>query len=181
MIGIGWVRSVGSKVTAARVGDAVSLSFGSCKKCTSCANNHPAYCNNFVPVNYGAGPAYKQQDGSSLAGYFFGQSSFSNLSNVPESSIVNISSLVTDEGDMAILAALGCSFQSGASTVTKLVGAGPKDSVVVIGLGAVGLAAVMVSNAYKRVFISCLLNSRRRLQKSKVVNRSLAWTVWHPD
>lgn len=144
-LGVGWVRAVGEDVKAVSVGDAVSLSFSSCKECSSCTNRHPAYCNNFSAVNYGAAVAYQGLDGQDIAGYFFGQSSFASYSNVPETCVVNISQWVTNEHDLHVYAALGCSLQSGSATVSKLVNAGRDDSVVVMGVGAVGLSAIMVS------------------------------------
>jgi Zn-dependent alcohol dehydrogenase len=129
----------------AAVGDAVSLSFASCAKCKACISSHPAYCHNFSAVNYGAAVAYQRTSGEDLSGYFFGQSSFANYSNVLEESVVNISKWVDAEQDMYNYAALGCSFQSGSATVTKLTSVGAEDSVVIMGLGAVGMSAIMVS------------------------------------
>jgi Zn-dependent alcohol dehydrogenase len=161
-LGVGWVRAVGQNVRIAAVGDAVSLSFASCRKCQPCSNSHPGYCTNFAVVNYGATIAYQMSGGQDLPGYFFGQSSFANHSNVPESSVVNISHLITDERDMHAYAAMGCSFQAGSATITKLAGARKEDSVVIMGVGAVGLSAIMVSycksspvenNVYPKVFL----------------------------
>ena len=129
----------------AAVGDAVSLSFASCTKCKACISSHPAYCHKFSTVNYGAAAAYQRASGEDLSGYFFGQSSFANYSNVLQESVVNISKWVDTEQDMYNYAALGCRFQSGSATVTKLASVGTEDSVVVMGLGAVGLSAIMVS------------------------------------
>jgi Zn-dependent alcohol dehydrogenase len=126
----------------------VSLSFASCSNCKACASSHPAYCHKFSAVNYGGAAAYQQAGGEDLAGYFFGQSSFASYSNVLQKSVVNISKWVDDEPDMYNYAALGCSFQSGSATVTKLTGLCREDSVVIMGLGAVGLSAIMVSFFY---------------------------------
>jgi aryl-alcohol dehydrogenase len=124
----------------------VSLSFASCGKCQPCSNSHPAYCANFAVTNYGATIAYQISGGQGVSGYFFGQSSFANHSNVVESSVVNISHLITDERDMHAYAAMGCSFQAGSATITKLAGAREEDSVVIMGVGAVGLSAIMVGH-----------------------------------
>lgn len=124
----------------------MSLSFASCGKCQPCSNSHPAYCANFAVTNYGATIAYQISGGQGVSGYFFGQSSFANHSNVVESSVVNISHLITDERDMHAYAAMGCSFQAGSATITKLAGAREEDSVVIMGVGAVGLSAIMVGH-----------------------------------
>ena len=143
-VGVGWVKAVGEGVTVARPGDAVSLSFTHCGSCGPCSASHLPYCNSFSTVNYGNEAAFRHDGGKDLGGNFFGQSSFASFSNVSEKSVVNVSEWVKDENEMATFAALGCSFQSGSATVTKLAAAGPKDSVVVMGLGGVGQAAIMV-------------------------------------
>ena len=150
-VGIGWVKAVGEGVTVARPGDAVSLSFAHCGSCGPCTASHLPYCNTFSTVNYGSEAAFQHRDGKDLTGYFFGQSSFASYSNVSEKSIVNVSEWVKDEKDMATFAALGCSFQSGSSTVTKLAAAGPKDSVVIMGLGGVGQSSIMVGFLFSDV------------------------------
>jgi Zn-dependent alcohol dehydrogenase len=80
-----------------------------------------------------------------VAGQFFGQSSFANLSAVKEASIVNVKGLIKDEEELKLFAPMGCGFQTGAGTVINLAKATSEDSVVVLGLGGVGLAAIMVS------------------------------------
>ncbi|KAE9575234.1 hypothetical protein CGMCC3_g8673 [Colletotrichum fructicola] len=49
------------------------------------------------------------------------------------------------EDELKMLAPLGCGIQTGAGTITKLAAATQDDTVAVIGLGGVGLAAVMAA------------------------------------
>jgi Zn-dependent alcohol dehydrogenase len=144
--GAGYVKAVGSKVTKKlEVGDPVLLSFDHCTKCTQCRSGHPAYCNSFNLLNIaGEKATFKDTEGD-VAGQFFGQSSFANLSAVKESSIVNVKGMVEGEDELKLFAPMGCGFQTGAGTVVNLAKATSEDSVVVMGLGGVGLAAVMVS------------------------------------
>jgi Zn-dependent alcohol dehydrogenase len=144
----------------------VSLSFSSCGDCEACATSHPAYCHNFSAVNYGAAIAYERPGADDLAGYFFGQSSFASFSNVHQRSVVNISKWVSNERDMYTYAALGCSFQSGSATVTKLAGIGKGDSIVIMGMGAVGLSAVMVSYFGHLLYGLCLSTLARLPSRS---------------
>lgn len=98
-----------------------------------------------IPVNYGGDQAlFKTASGSQSSGAFFGQSSFASYSIVKESSVVNVSKIVKDEEELKLLAPLGCGIQSGAATITELVGATKNDSVVILGLGGVGQSAIMV-------------------------------------
>lgn len=77
-------------------------------------------------------------------GSFFGQSSFASLAIAKERSVVNVQGLVSEE-ELKVLAPLGCGVQTGAGAVVNTGNAGEEDVVVVLGLGGVGLSAVMVS------------------------------------
>lgn len=82
--------------------------------------------------------------GEAIGGSFFGQSSFSRLTNVKESSVVKVTTLLENDDDLKILAPFGCGIQTGAGTITDLANASPADTVAILGLGAVGLSAIMV-------------------------------------
>lgn len=143
--GSGYVREVGSGVTVAQVGDPVLLSFAFCKNCELCKAGRPAYCTQFAADNFG-GPynvfAHESEE-ANISAQFFGQSSFANLSVVRECSIVNAKDLVKDKEELQLFAPLGCGIQTGSGTVINAAQATEKDVVCVIGLGGVGLSAVM--------------------------------------
>ena len=146
--GAGYVRAVGSKVTKKLdVGDPVLLSFSFCNECTQCKQGHPAYCLNFHASNMvGDATCFKVADGSGEAvGQFFGQSSFANLSVVKGTSILNVKEIIKDEEELKLFAPLGCGVQTGAGTVVRLSNATKEDTLVIMGLGGVGLSAIMVS------------------------------------
>jgi Zn-dependent alcohol dehydrogenase len=114
-------------MTAAKIGDPVLLSFASCSTCKYCADLHPAFCDGFVVINFdGVSDAFKGE--RALGGPSFGQFSFASLASVKESSNVNVSGLIRDRGELELFAPLGCGYQTGAGTVTQLVGATVKDS-----------------------------------------------------
>lgn len=81
-----------------------------------------------------------------INGSFFGQSSFSSVALAKESSVVNVSSLVKDREELKMMAPLGCGLQTGAGTLLRVAKATSEDSVAVLGLGGVGLAAIMVGH-----------------------------------
>ncbi|BCS02798.1 NAD(P)-dependent alcohol dehydrogenase [Aspergillus luchuensis] len=152
--GAGYVRQVGPNVTAARVGDPVLLSFSACQTCQCCRRGHPAHCHNFDPINFESTQANRvfwdaDADLSTvstepnISGQFFGQSSFASWTLVQEESVVNVSGLVEGREDLQLLAPLGCGVQTGAGAVIKASNAQPGDTVAVLGLGGVGLSAVM--------------------------------------
>ncbi|KAF2501918.1 NAD(P)-binding protein [Lophium mytilinum] len=144
--GAGVVQEIGSDVKNAKVGDSVLLSFQSCSYCKDCKDGHPSYCQQFSPLNYGGEQeVFEIENGSKSAGTFFGQSSFASHTIVKESSITNVSSVVKDEKELKLFSPFGCGFQTGVGTVDKLTSAGKDDSIVIMGLGGVGLAAIMAA------------------------------------
>ena len=146
-IGSGRVVAKGSKVTSVDVGDPVLLSFASCSSCTLCTTGHPAFCKSFNPMNYTGEAARmtKTADKAEVWGSFFGQSSFAGMSCVKAASVVNVKDLVKNEDELKLFAPLGCGIQTGAGAVLNLGKAEPESRVVVLGLGGVGLSAIMAA------------------------------------
>lgn len=144
-IGAGYVQQIGSGVQNSIVGDSVLLSFQSCASCKDCKDGHPSYCQSFSAANYGGEQELFQiADGGKASGFFFGQSSFSSYAIVKESSVVKVTDLVDNEEQLKLFAPLGCGFQTGIGTVDILTAAGKTDAIVILGLGGVGLSAIMV-------------------------------------
>ncbi|KAJ4377162.1 hypothetical protein N0V86_006603 [Didymella sp. IMI 355093] len=147
--GAGFVRGIGSRVKnkSLNVGDAVLLSFNTCGTCKPCSNGHPAFCHSHAAVNHNAvrltdrsTPA-RTKEGQSIRSQYFGHSSFAKMSVVNEKCVVKC-----DYPDqMGIYAPIGCGFQTGAGTVLNVLKPGPDDTLVVFGLGSVGLTALMAA------------------------------------
>lgn len=87
----------------------------------------------------------KPEKGFDIHGKFFGQSSFSNFSIARESSIVNVSGLVSEQKELQLLSPLGCGIQTGTGAIINVANAGPDDRVLILGLGGVGLSALMAA------------------------------------
>ncbi|KAL2848894.1 chaperonin 10-like protein [Aspergillus pseudoustus] len=146
--GAGYVRDIGSEVTKVKPGDAVLLSFAFCRNCHNCQHGAPGYCAEFSKLNFtGDADAFRSMstNSKSIGGAFFGQSSFSQVSRVQETSVVNVTSIIKNKEELKLFAPLGCGIQTGAGTVTELARATSGDTVAVIGLGGVGLAAIMAA------------------------------------
>ncbi|KAL9096959.1 MAG: hypothetical protein Q9165_000923 [Trypethelium subeluteriae] len=149
--GSGYVKAVGSAVTVAQKGDPVLLSFSSCGSCHACADQVPSYCTSFNELNFlgskifdlASSPASSGEP--SISGQFFGQSSFANSTIVSQKSVVNAKNLFKDRQELELFAPLGCGIQTGAGTIINVAQAGPKDAVVVLGLGGVGLSALLAA------------------------------------
>lgn len=147
--GVGVVVGVGDRVTRARPGDRVLLTFTSCGRCFACRDGHPAYCDSHLPLNLLGG---RRADGSAtvrrgdteLNAHFFGQSSFAREVLADERGVVVLPADLPDEA-LPALAPLGCGIQTGAGAVLTVLRPRAGSSLVVTGAGAVGLAAVMAA------------------------------------
>jgi Zn-dependent alcohol dehydrogenase len=126
----------------------VLLSFDWCGHCESCKSGLPSLCYESMPLNFGNKAAFvsaNSSDTSDIAGQFFGQSSFARYSVAKQNSVVNVTSLIKSKEELQTFAPLGCGFQTGAGTVVNVAKATSKDSIVVLGLGGVGLSAIMAA------------------------------------
>lgn len=155
--GAGVVEAVGSGVTSVAPGDHVLLSFNACGSCGNCNDHQPAYCHQFLGLNFGGmrledGSSALSKDGEKISGNFFGQSSFATLAIAHEVNTVKVDKSLP----LATLAPLGCGIQTGAGAVLNSLKVRAGSSLVVFGGGAVGLSAVMaarVANARNIVLV----------------------------
>ncbi|KAI9038345.1 NAD(P)-dependent alcohol dehydrogenase [Aspergillus affinis] len=150
MQGAGYVRDFGQGVQVAKVNDPVILSFSACKSCEPCGRGNPAHCVRFNAINFVAEPdnlVFKEASSTrrhpDIYGQFFGQSSFSSWSIVREDSVINVSGMVETKEELQLLSPLGCGIQTGSGAIIHAAKAGVNDRVAIIGLGGVGLSAVM--------------------------------------
>lgn len=152
--GLGVVRQVGSNLTdpSLRPGDTVLLSFHSCQKCETCRGKNYGGCPRMTETNFintarkevGGNSPFSLPDGTAVHGQFFGQSSLSKMTVATEKSVVKLDARAAD---LPHLAPLACGYFTGASTVLNVLKPKTTDSIAVLGMGAVGLAAVMAAKA----------------------------------
>ena len=168
--GAGIVRAIGSSVEdkSLQIGDNVLLSFITCRDCKQCISGHPAYCHKHAQINHsavrrdGTTPG-KLLDGRGVRSQYFGQSSFAKMSVVSEKSVVKC----PYPESMAIYAPLGCGFQTGAGTILNVLKPRINQSVVICGIGGVGLTAVMAAKylGVRQIIAIDLANERLKLAK----------------
>ncbi|KAK3711893.1 hypothetical protein LTR37_009411 [Vermiconidia calcicola] len=168
--GSGYVKAVGPNVTKdVKAGDPVLLSFDYCGQCESCQRGHPAYCAAFFPMNlFGVADVFKSKDGSQgIAGKHFGHSSFASLSVVNQTTVLPAKDLVKSKEELQLFAPLGCGLQTGAGAILNMAKPDKKDRVMVLGLGGVGLAAVMAAKICECEQIIAVDRVKSRIEMSK--------------
>ncbi len=142
--GAGVVIETGSQVRDLAPGDRVLATFASCGACPNCSADRPAYCFAGPELNFEgrrsvAAPSVTRPDGTPVAAGFFQQSSFATHALATARNCVP----VPEDTPLVFAAPMGCSIQTGAGAVFGQIGAKPRRPLLVIGAGAVGLAAVM--------------------------------------
>jgi aryl-alcohol dehydrogenase len=144
--GAGVIEAVGSAVSALAPGDHVVLSFDSCGRCSACLTARPVYCQHWVALNLLGG---SRLDGSAtlfgpdgpIHGHFFGQSSMATHALATERSAVKMpNDLPLDQ-----LGPLACGVQTGVGSVLNVLRPAAGTTLVVFGVGGVGLSAIMAA------------------------------------
>ncbi len=149
--GAGIVEQVGANITHVKRGDHVVLSYASCGGCARCELGQPQYCSEFGVRNFkgfrsNGEPSFRQGEGDDAAdvwGGFFGQSSFATFALSTARNTVK----VARHHYLEAMGPLGCGLQTGAGTVLNTLKPQPGDSIVIFGVGTVGMAAMMAAVA----------------------------------
>lgn len=147
--GSGIIEAVGDGVTQVAEGDRVIIGWPWCGECKNCLDGQPRYCLRSGEALVSGrrfkgelrGTSAYSQDGEELNGHFFGQSSFAAYS------IARADALVKVPGDapLELLGPLACGLATGAGAVFNEARPRLGDSILVAGVGAVGLAAIMAA------------------------------------
>ncbi|WP_403022798.1 NAD(P)-dependent alcohol dehydrogenase [Salinibacterium sp. GXW1014] len=147
--GAGVVEQVGEGVTQVSVGDKVIIGWPSCGECRNCLDGEPRYCLRTGDALVSgrrfkgeqSGTSAYSRDGETISGHFFGQSSFATYS------LTRADALVKVPGDtpVELVGPLACGLGTGAGAVLNEARPRLGDSVLIVGVGAVGLAAIMAA------------------------------------
>lgn len=135
----GIVERVGSGVSKVKPGDRIVLSWApNCGHCFYCQESHPTLCD----VYGGAAMAGGLWDQTSRLGpvdepisHYSCVSSFAEYAVVPENGCI----LIHEEVPFAVAALVGCAVTTGFGAVVNDAKVRPGDSVVVVGIGGVGV------------------------------------------
>lgn len=132
----GVVEAVGEAVTGVKVGDRViSSTAPACRTCENCRSGVPHMCVLAMAVRK---PHRVRCEDGALATALYGLGSFAERMVVHEASVVPVRTRLPDTQ----LALIGCGVTTGLGAVLNRSNLRPGGSLVVIGCGAVGLAAI---------------------------------------
>jgi Zn-dependent alcohol dehydrogenase len=135
--GAGVVEQVGDAVTKVKVGDHVVLTtLGNCGRCAACDRGQPTHCRDTMgrlgrPFTVGGEPAF----------------SFANTGVFAEAVVVTeTQAIVIDpEVPLSVACLIGCAVVTGAGAVLNRAKVQPGQTVVVIGAGGIGQAAIQAA------------------------------------
>lgn len=134
--GAGRIVAAGEGVTTLRPGDAVVLNWAPpCRECWFCVHGEPYLCPH---AGDAAARPYATLAGGEEAYPGLGVAAFATETVLPANACV----AVPDDIPLEEAALLGCAVLTGAGAVLNAARVGEDESVVVIGLGGVGLSAV---------------------------------------
>ncbi|HEY6645180.1 zinc-dependent alcohol dehydrogenase family protein [Povalibacter sp.] len=141
--GAGEVVDVGAQISDLQVGDHVVAAFvPCCGTCEPCASGRPALCEPGLRANT-AGTLLqgdrRLHQGAVTINHHLGVSAFAEYAVMARESLVKVdATLPFDEA-----AIFGCAVMTGVGAVTNTVQPPPGSSVAVVGLGGVGLSALL--------------------------------------
>ncbi len=167
--GAGVIAATGAGVRDFAVGDHVVLVFvPSCGRCRPCLEGRPALCEPAAAANAAGeliGGGRRLHDGNGdPVNHHLGVSCFADHAVVSQNSLVKIDRRLP----LDLAAVFGCAVLTGTGAVLNTAGVRPGEDVAVIGLGGVGLAAVLgaVLAGARRIIAVDLLAEKRDLARS---------------
>lgn len=164
--GCGVIEKIGSGVTEFKVGDYVVSCQPHCGFCYECSQGRPWNCQNGGQLVHGGGHidgvSPFSKDGKRI-------NLFSGCSTFADHMVCNVNSLTkVPEGiPPEIAGPFGCGFITGVGTIIKDCKPQSNDSIVVLGVGGVGMAALMAAKAEncKTIIAVDIMDSRLELAK----------------
>ena len=143
----GIVEEIGQDVQGFEVGDHVVPSYvASCGRCEMCSVGRPALCEPATIANANAvlkDGTTRLRQGSTRIHHHSGVAGFAEYSVIPEEALVKIDKSVPFEH----AALFGCGVVTGVGSVINTAQAKPGQFIAVVGLGGVGLSAVLAALA----------------------------------
>jgi alcohol dehydrogenase len=177
----GIVREVGSGVSQFKPGDHVVIVFvASCGHCVLCYSGHPNLCES----SWGArvkgtlqGGSRRLHIGDKPLNHYSGISCFAEYAVVSETSLVRIDPDVPLED----AAAFGCAVITGVGAIVNAAKVSFGSSVAVVGLGGVGLSALLGAYAAGAAQIVAIDLSDEKLRLARELGATHAFNARDPN
>lgn len=178
---VGEVLEVGAGVTDLVRGDrVVTLFVPSCGQCVMCLEGRPALCET-APRYSGAGTLASGGIRFRLRGepvhHYVGVAAFAEMTVMMRRSLVKIDADVPTDA----AALIGCAVLTGAGAVFNTARVRPGEAVAVIGLGGVGLSALLGARAAGASDIIAVDREESKLALARELGATLAVNASDPD
>jgi alcohol dehydrogenase len=179
--GAGVIEELGSSVTDLRVGDHVVTTFvPSCGLCSPCADGRPALCEpGFASNTAGtllSGSRRLHHEGRDLQ-HHLGVSAFAQYATVSRHSVVRVDQSVSFEE----AAVFGCAVITGTGAVINTAQLPVARTVAIVGLGGVGLAALLGARYREATVIVAVDLSDAKLALARELGATHAFNAGDPD
>ncbi len=176
----GTVEAVGEGVDDLRRGDHVVAAFvPSCRACEPCLHGRPALCEPGAASN-GAGTllgGHRRLAAATALNHHLGVSAFADHATVSRRSLVRVDPALPFEH----AALFGCAVVTGVGAVVNTAQVTPGTRVAVIGLGGVGLAALLGARAAGAQVRIAIDLSDEKLALARSLGATHAWNAADPD
>lgn len=172
----GIVQEVGSNVTDLKLGDQVTITFvPRCEECDACRTDGKLPCERGVAAN-NAGTllsgAVRFHDGDEEIRHHIGVCAFSEYSIVDQASVVKVPNEIPAE----IAALLGCAMLTGGGALMNSGRPKPGDTVMVVGVGGVGMATILMALAIGDVTVIAVDGLQDKLDRALSLGAHQAMT-----
>ncbi len=177
----GVVEEVGPFVDDLKPGDrVVSVFVPSCGHCSPCMEGRPALCEPGAQHN-GVGDLLtggrRLRSGGAVVNHHLGVSGFAEYATVSRRSLVKVG----DEAPLHIAALMGCAVLTGAGAVFNTGDVRPGGTTAVVGLGGVGLAAILGAAACGAETIVAIDRLDSKLEFARDLGATHAFNADDPD
>lgn len=172
----GIVVAVGAEVTDLPIGERVVMAFlPRCEECPGCAAGGRLPCERGAASN-GAGTLLHgarrlTRDGAEVH-HHLGISGFADHAVVDRASVVPVPADVPPD----VAAVLGCAVLTGGGALLNAVSPEPGESVMIVGLGGVGMAALLAAVAEGKGEVIAVDNVPEKLQLARELGATAAYT-----
>ncbi len=179
--GAGVIEQVGAGVRGFTPGDTVIVSYPSCGNCANCQTQRPFICEQIIDLKFkgcrndGSQPV--RVGGGPITSAFFQQSSFARHAIALANNLIKVEPRWSPQ----ILASLPCGVLTGVGTVVNIVKSQARRTLAVMGVGAVGMSAVMAARLVGLTDVAAIDVNPDRLSLAQDLGAKHTFNARDPD